>query len=335
VVLSIKITAGLLHTSVVFFSPTATVLVALLLLTGAGWSLGYKLLCLYSTSALDPSAKREQGRLLVLCLGPAFVAGIGFAWLANERLTPATALAPSWLDLASPSQWWHAAAMAALGVIVLGIVVVVLWIVRRVPPTFSVLDLVGWACGTATTGAAIWLGAYLYTTGRPPVATDPQLLLVVLGMPWFMLSMLMGQLVYMLVRSYSPNGDYEREWLARAGGWFIVVALGWIILSGLVLLGSELTRGFERVGADPQKWLAGLGTLSGLVTAFLGKSSSTPARGQAPSLSGTIANVGLAIAGPLFAAILLILTSVWLDSWLFGQPLYTAMMPEVAWITWS
>jgi hypothetical protein len=213
---------------------------------------------------------------------------ICFAWLANQRLTPATALAPSWLDPASRSEWWHATGMAALRVIVLGIVVVVLRIVRRVPPTFSVLDLVGWTCGTATTGVVIWLGAHLYMTARPPVAADPQLLVVVLGMPWFMLSMSTGQLVYVLVRSYSPNGVYEREWLARAGGWFIIVALAWITLSGLVLLGTELTRGIEQVGANPQKWLAGLGTLSGLVTAFLGKSSSTPARGQATSPSGTM-----------------------------------------------
>jgi hypothetical protein len=144
-----------------------------------------------------------------------------------------------------------------------------------------------------------------------------------------MLSMLMGQLVYVLVRSYSPNGDYEREWLARAGGWFIIVALAWIILSSLVLLGSAPTRGIEQVGADPKKWLAGLGTVSGLVTAFLGKSSSTPARGEATSLSGTIANVGLAIAGPVFAAILLILLSAWLDTWLFGQPLYTAAILQL------
>jgi hypothetical protein len=104
-------------------------------------------------------------------------------------------------------------------------------------------------------------------------------------------------------RRYSPNGDFECEWLARAGGWFMIVALGWIILSGLVLVGSELAA---QAWAHSKTWLAslgGLGTLSGLVTALLGKSSSTPARGQATSLSGAIANFGLAIAGPLFAAV--------------------------------
>jgi patatin-like phospholipase len=335
VVLSIKIAAGLLHTSVVARSLIANVLVAFVLLTLAGWSLGYKLLCLYRTDrSADPDAKAEQRRFLAWSVLPAIGGGICFAWLANQGLTPATTLAPSWLGLTSLSQWWwQAVAMAALGITVLGVVVTLLRLAgcirvvsrRRqtpnLPASCKVADLVGWACGAATTGAAIWLGVYLYTTARPPVAIDPQLLLVMLGMPWFMLSMLMGQLVYVLVRSYSPNGDYEREWLARAGGWFIIVALVSIILSGLVLLGP---RGLEEAGAHWNKWLAGLGTLSGLVTAFLGKSSSTPARGQATSLSGTIANVGLAIAGPLFAAILLILLSAWLDTWLFGQPLYTA-----------
>ena len=118
-----------------------------------------------------------------MSLVPAIVAGICFAWLANKRLTPATALAPAWLDLASHPQWCQATAMTALGVIVLGIVVIVFGLACRVRPTFSGLDLVGWACGAATTGAAIWLGVYLYTTARPPVAIDPQLLLGMLGTP--------------------------------------------------------------------------------------------------------------------------------------------------------
>ena len=183
VVLSIKIAAGVLHTAVLVSWPFVTSLVALILLGGAGWSLGYKLLCLYPTSTVDPNAKLEQRRFLLLSLVPAIVAGICFAWLAKKRLTPATALAPAWLDLASHPQWWQATAMTALGVIVLGIVVIVFGLACRVRPTFSGLDLVGWACGAATTGAAIWLGVYLYTTARPPVAIDPQLLLGMLGTP--------------------------------------------------------------------------------------------------------------------------------------------------------
>jgi hypothetical protein len=130
-------------------------------------------------------------------------------------------------------------------------------------------------------------------------------------------------------RSYSPHGDFEREWLARAGGWFIIVTLGWIVLSGLVLFGAELV---SELAMGAKGWVAaigGVGTLSAIATAFLGNSSSTPARGQATDLSGTIANIGLAIAGPLFAAILLILLSALLDIWVLGGPLETSAI--LAW----
>jgi Patatin-like phospholipase len=226
VVLFIKITAVLLHTSVVVSSQTATTVVALLVLTGGGWSLGYKLVRLYRTTQVGHDAKKEQGRFLVLSVLPAIGAGSCFTWLANQRFTPATALAPSGLGLTLQSQWWwQALAMAVLVVIVFGIVVVILRFIWRVRLTFSGLDLVGWAFSAATTGAVIWLGVYLYGNLYSPNSPPPssiQLLLVVLGVPWFMLSMLMGQLAYVLTRSYSPNGDYEREWLARAGGWFII-----------------------------------------------------------------------------------------------------------------
>ena len=348
VVLSVKIAAGLLHTSVLARSPVANILVALALLTFAGWSLGYKLFRLYRTErSADPDAKTEQSRFLMWSLLPAVGGGICFAWLANQGLTPATTLAPAWLGLTLQSQWWwQAMAMAALGIIVFGIVTELLMVTGRIriipsvgprhpTPNASanckVADLGGWAFGAATTGAAIWLGVDLYATVAPLVPMDPQLLLVTLGMPWFMLSMLMGQLAYVMARSYSPNGDYEREWLARAGGWFIIVSLAWMTLSGLVLLGSALPRGIEEAGTHWSKWLAGLGTLSGsgLVTALLGKSGSTPARGQASSSIGTIANFGLALAGPVFAAILLILLSAWLDIWMLGGPLHSAAILEL------
>jgi hypothetical protein len=77
VVLSIKIAAGVLHTAVLVSWPKLTSLVALLLLGGAGWSFGHKLLRLYSTSGIPV---RRGGR-----------AGFWYcAW--RPRLAPAFAL---------------------------------------------------------------------------------------------------------------------------------------------------------------------------------------------------------------------------------------------------
>ena len=90
-----------------------------------------------------------------------------------------------------------------------------------------------------------------------------------------------------------------------AGGWFIIAALAWITVSGLVLFGSYVIEEFWALSKSGVAALGGLGALSGIVTALFGKSGSTPARGQATSPTGKIANVALAIAGPLFAAILL------------------------------
>lgn len=348
VVLSIKVAAGVLHTAALVSQPVVSLWVAILCLVGAGWSLGYKLLQLYRSKpmTLDPnnlSAKREQSWFLIFSLLPAIIAGACFAWLANQRLTPATALALPWVDLALWTQRWQAGAMVVIAVIVFCLVVMLLWLTTWIISKIRIhvqtraapigwaphpRDLVSWGFGTAITGGAIWLGVYLL----PPITTDSQLLLVVLGMPWFLLSMLMGQLAYVMAWSYSPNGDYEREWLGRAGGWFILAALAWIIVSGLVLLGSELASGLQLLRSDAKKWLdwlGGVGTISGLVTAFLGKSSVTPARGSATGLISSVANAAVAIAGPLFAAILLILLSVLLDAWVLGAPLSKAAILEL------
>jgi hypothetical protein len=217
--------------------------------------------------------------------------------------------------------------MIVVAIVILFIAVVVLRSKNRVRLRLVSWDFAGWIFAAATAGTAIWLGVHLYSTTEEAAGADLQRVLFVFGLPWFMLSMLMGQLAYVLARSYSKHGDFEREWLARAGGWFIIVTLAWILLSALVLLGAELTNGLEKGAIGAKRWLAalgGVGTLSGIATAFLGKSSNTPARGQATSLRGTIANVALAIAGPVFAAILLILLSALLDIWVLGQPLSSA-----------
>jgi len=84
----------------------------------------------------------------------------------------------------------------------------------------------------------------------------------------------------------------------------------------LVFVGSNLA---EQLYADYRAWAAGAG--AGAVTAWLAKSSLTPAKGPAIGVKAISANIVLAIAAPLFAAILIVMASALLDEVIFGQPL--------------
>ena len=196
--------------------------------------------------------------VLVVVVGVLRVAGrarsnwfVVFGWLLGALLAAAAIL----LGVFSPADAWPAPLAAALAVVAFGVMAGVRFAGRL---RLARLDLLGWGLAAAVAGAAAWLGLHLYGLFCPPaplcaVATRAQLVLVVFGMPWLLLSMLMGQLAYVLARSYSPKGDFEREWLARAGGWFIIAALAWITVSGLVLFGSYviagvLGRAFEKRG---------------------------------------------------------------------------------------
>ena len=67
-------------------------------------------------------------------------------------------------------------------------------------------------------------------------------------MPWFLLATLLAQTTYLLLRSYSREGEVvAREWLGRASGWHFIIALGWVLLSGLILLGPKVYYGAETI----------------------------------------------------------------------------------------
>jgi hypothetical protein len=78
------------------------------------------------------------------------------------------------------------------------------------------------------------------------------------------------------------------------------------MLAAVVLLGPAIYNNFS----DTVKVLT---AVSGTVTALLGKSGLTPAAGGAIDWKGIGANIALAVAGPLFAVLLLILLSVAID----------------------
>jgi hypothetical protein len=95
-------------------------------------------------------------------------------------------------------------------------------------------------------------------------------------------------------------GDAEREWAARANAWTIIVAITWMVASGLVLLGPGLVAGLWQKAA-----LVGVGGLSSWLTVFLTKR--TPeTTGGAPSTGMSVRSAALSLAAPAVVACLII-----------------------------
>ncbi|HEU0217785.1 MAG TPA: hypothetical protein VFQ90_14100, partial [Stellaceae bacterium] len=195
---------------------------------------------------------------------------------------------------------------------------------------FKSWDAIAWLGGAAAFATMVWLGVTIFAwvgEGFTPVhdicltvtnacVSKPRsesitinryAVAVIFGIPWFLLATILAHSGYLLLRSMSFRGDVEREWLGRASGWHFIAALGWMMLSAVVLFGPSIY-------ANIPLTIHVLTIVSGTVTAWLGKSGLTSATGGAAGdLKGLGAKIALAIAGPIFAVLLLMLLSVWID----------------------
>jgi len=103
--------------------------------------------------------------------------------------------------------------------------------------------LLAQAAAGAITGVAIWGGLKLRALG----ASYQQQFDAVYGVPWLLLAFLAGQIAYSALTSLilDKSGDRTREWYARAMGWFGAVALAWLSISWLVILGAAYFDSIE------------------------------------------------------------------------------------------
>ncbi|MBI1774919.1 MAG: patatin-like phospholipase family protein [Proteobacteria bacterium] len=317
-IIAVKIVAAIAHTAEFkFWWPWYGAAIAMLGLVLTGMSFRYKLVKLYAGEHPKVSSSAEQMQFLKWSVVPAIGAGAIFAWLANNRMTPADALVSPAAGLGMVTDpryvsYWQLPLMIAVA---LAVYAATIASAKREKDRERTKDYVAWGASAIVSGTLIWLGVHLCAGLAPTAADKPvaQIILVILGMPWFFVSLLMGHMAYVMLRSYSHDGDFEREWLGRAGAWYIIAALVWLVVSSLVLCASWLYDAVEYLGGQVPGLLPSLGAASGFVTALLGKSSLTSGRGQTSSWTGTAMNVGLAVAGPLFAAIVLILLSMGFD----------------------
>ena len=94
--------------------------------------------------------------------------------------------------------------------------------------------------------------------------------------------------------------DAEREWAARANAWVLLVAIVWLVASGLVLLGPNL---LAKLWA--KLTLMGVGGVTSWMTVHLGKRQ-TDSGGGKPSSANMIRSAMLSLAMPAVVACLVI-----------------------------
>jgi hypothetical protein len=179
-------------------------------------------------------------------------------------------------------------------------------------------DLLAWIVAGMVVGLLISIGMQLITWRSRYVEA-----VVILGTSGAVIAYLLGDIVYAGASSFSPRGDFDREWLARAAGWLSAVAVLWTLISAIALcaplLFSSRLAGYLGLGA---------GGVSGFITLFLGSSALTAATKAAEALKNlSLARIA-SVAAVVFALILMAILSLlgqnaaqWLENHFDAAPI--------------
>jgi Patatin-like phospholipase len=184
--------------------------------------------------------------------------------------------------------------------------------------------LIGWIAAGAIFGVLIALAASLafrlWMIGTLEQKWgNAEIVLFICGVPWVLMSQLVAEMIFVGLTSKLDASEDDREWLGRAAGWMLAVAVAWPILMALVFLGSVWASALY---AKFQAWMVSIGGLSGLVTALLGKSrytTSVEKSHKAPTGLQIAMNVVLVIAATIFSVALIVVISGLIDQLLFRQ----------------
>jgi hypothetical protein len=162
---------------------------------------------------------------------------------------------------------------------------------------FRPLEFLAVIASGAIGGAVLWLGAQKLFP-RPVTQME---LYICLSIPFFMALFFVAIMVFAGISSRWTD-DSDREWWGRATGWLLAVALGWLLISGLVIFGPlslKWTWSFITTGG-----------LAALVTVLCGRSpkaAGTEKERATASPMGLILSKASTIAAAVFTAVLLIL----------------------------
>jgi hypothetical protein len=239
----------------------------------------------------------------------------------------------SWIENSSPAAVIIPLALGGAALFALGWLFG--WPIRR-----SQRDFCFWIVGGAVYGGLVGFGGILFTLAHPYASNqehiDLRLLVpMVFAVPWVLTAQLAAEMTFIGLVSYELESDSDREWMGREAGWVMAAAIAWGLTAALsIALGYYVLELAPSLG----KYFASLGGATGLATALIGKSGKTSAADDdEPSLTGRILNYALALAGPIFVAILIVLLSVALDFILFRMSFVRALgeapvLPILGWL---
>lgn len=146
-----------------------------------------------------------------------------------------------------------------------------------------------------------------------------------LGPPVLFAALFAGELLHVGLSSYTPWGDGEREWLARAAGQHGRAAAVWMAVITVVFGGSYATFWLTTPKNVHSLFVAtGLtGSAAGIIVALLGKASTTAAtiREKYNSWLNWSAATILAIATPVFIVVTISFMSAGMDWLITGEAL--------------
>jgi hypothetical protein len=243
---------------------------------------------------------RSQGHFLKYVLAPLIGAAMFFvaleAWFTGGDVTGASTLTYkqllAWIGISGGTAW---------------IVYLLIFFkkIRGKPATVVGLTfaLLLTIAGTAT-GAWLLIQFFPYLSWGVYITVAVPLLLVAFGV---------AVVLFVGLTSKVLNDD-DREWLSRAGAWWLLSALGWAAISALVL---QVPDWLISLGGWTQSAIAGAGGLGGILTGLGSFSRSKPepaSSEQKPSAMAMLLDIGLKLAAAtfilVFLAILALLTNV-------------------------
>ena len=234
----------------------------------------------------------DQKRFLLFCLLPLFLASvlmtIYWAWF---NYYGRSLIAWPLFGFGQPQTW--------VPFLYLGIALhIVSWLTSLLPAHgFRTLEFLAVIVSGAIGGVILWLGAQKLFP-HPVMQME---LYICLAVPGFMALFFLAIMAFAGISSRWTD-DSDREWWGRATGWLLAVALGWLLISGLVVFGPLSLR---------WTWsFITTGGLAALLTVLGGRSpmvaASQKERATASPL-GLILSKASTIAAMVFAAVLLIL----------------------------